>query len=87
MYLSLSRQLCYDLYDVDKQTKGQDMRLRDLEAWLNASDVARMKGVSRQAIHMQLNDGHYRAIKTRLGWLVDPSSVGDQGEDLTARRD
>ena len=63
------------------------MRLNELEKWLSASDVARLKGVSRQAIHMQLNDGHYRSVKTRIGWLVDPKSVGEQGEDLTGRQD
>ncbi len=53
------------------------MRLKDLENWLSAADVARMRGVSRQAIHKQLNEGRYRAVKTRVGWLVDPQSVGD----------
>ncbi len=53
------------------------MRLRDLENWLSASDVARMRGVSRQAIHVQLSEGKYRAVKTRVGWLVDPAE-GDR---------
>lgn len=51
------------------------MRLKDLEHWLSASDVARMRGVSRQAIHQQLNEGRYRAVKTRVGWLVDPKEA------------
>ncbi len=53
------------------------MRLRDLETWLSASDVARMRGVSRQAIHVQLSEGKYRAVKTRIGWLIDPGE-GDR---------
>jgi hypothetical protein len=63
------------------------MRLNELEKWLSASDVARTRGVSRQAIHLQLNDGHYRSVKTRIGWLIDPKSVGNKGEDLTIRQD
>ncbi len=51
------------------------MRLKDLENWLSASDVARMRGVSRQAIHQQLDNGRYRAVKTRIGWLVDPEEA------------
>lgn len=51
------------------------MRLRDLEHWLSASDVARMRGVSRQAIHVQLAEGRYRAVKTRIGWLIDPKEA------------
>jgi hypothetical protein len=59
------------------------MRMRELEHWLSATDIARRRGVSRQAVHKLLADGHYRAVKTRIGWLVDPKSVGDKGEDLT----
>lgn len=51
------------------------MRLKDLEHWLSASDVARMRGVSRQAIHVQLAEGKYRAVKTRIGWLIDPKEA------------
>lgn len=51
------------------------MRLKDLENWLSASDVARMRGVSRQAIHVQLAEGKYRAVKTRIGWLIDPKEA------------
>ncbi len=54
------------------------MRLKELESWLTAADVARIRGVSRQAIHKQLNEGHYRTVKTRLGWLIDPESVEDR---------
>ena len=58
------------------------MRLKDLEGWLTAADVARIRGVSRQRIHQLLNDGKYRAVKTRLGFLIDPESVDQRtGED------
>jgi hypothetical protein len=51
------------------------MRPKDLEKWLSAADVARLRGVSRQAVHKQLENRRYRAVKTRIGWLVDPESV------------
>jgi hypothetical protein len=34
-----------------------------------------MRGVSRQAIHQQLDNGRYRAVKTRVGWLIDPGEA------------
>ena len=66
------------------------MRLKDLEGWLTAADVARIRGVSRQRVHQQLNDGKYRAVRTRLGYLIDPAEVekianSDTGE-TTGRR-
>jgi hypothetical protein len=54
------------------------MRPKDLEKWLSAADVARLRGVSRQAVHKQLENRRYRAVKTRIGWLVDPESVGQE---------
>jgi predicted transcriptional regulator len=52
------------------------MRLKDLETWLTPADIARLLGISRQAVHKQLEEGKYeRAIKTRGGWLVDPEAA------------
>lgn len=51
------------------------MRLKDLETWFTPGDVAMRVGVSRQAIHKRLEEGRYRAVKTRQGWLIDPESV------------
>lgn len=54
------------------------MRLKDLkelESWLTPGDVAKREGISRQAVHKRLDNGKYRAVKTRLGWLVDPESI------------
>ncbi len=64
------------------------MRLRELENWLTAADVARLRGVSRQAVHKQLNDGKYRTVRTKLGFLVDPASVPEAhtGEGMGAPR-
>ncbi len=61
------------------------MRFRELENWLTAGDVAKREGISRQAVHKRLDNGRYQAIKTRAGWLIDPSSVGDAIRD-TGRR-
>jgi len=43
---------------------------------LTPGDVARELGISRQAVHKRLVDGKMRAVKTRLGHLIDPESVG-----------
>ena len=57
------------------------MKLKDLETWLKPTDVARIltaqgKPISHQAIIRRLEEGkHYRAVKTRQGWLIDPESV------------
>jgi hypothetical protein len=58
------------------------MKLKDLESWLTPTDAARLltergNRISRQAIEKRLNDGKYRAVKTRQGWLIDPESVVD----------
>ncbi len=59
------------------------MRLKDLETWLTPGDVARELRVSRQAVHKRLVEGEMRAVKTRLGFLVDPESVGGSGKRYT----
>ncbi len=61
------------------------MRLRELENWLTAGDVAEREGISRQAVHKRLDNGRYRAIKTRAGWLIDPESVPDAIRDRERR--
>jgi hypothetical protein len=63
----------------------QIVRLRELENWLTAGDVAKREGISRQAVHKRLDNGRYRAIKTRAGWLIDPESVPEVIRD-TGRR-
>ncbi len=51
------------------------MKLTDLELWLTPTDAAKVLGVSRQMVEKRLNDGMYRAVKTRQGWLIDPKSL------------
>lgn len=64
-----------------------NIRLRDLERelsdWLTASEVARRRGISRQAVHQQLREGKggYRSLKTPLGYIVDPASVPEDADE------
>lgn len=52
------------------------MRMKDFEHWLSVKDAADRLGISRQAVHKRLEDGKMgRAVKTRIGWLIDPESV------------
>ena len=63
------------------------MKLKDLESWLTPTDAAKVlkkqgRGVSRQAIEKRLNDGRYRAVKTRQGWLIDPKEFLEREKAL-----
>ena len=53
--------------------------LSEFAEWLTPQDVARVLGVSRQAVHERLERGTLvpkgRALKTRSGWLVSPEAV------------
>ena len=56
------------------------MKLKNLESWLTSTGAARLlteggNRISRQAIEKRLNDGKYRAVKTRQGWLIDPNII------------
>jgi predicted DNA-binding protein (UPF0251 family) len=52
------------------------MRLKDFESWLSVKDASDRLGISRQAIHKRLEEGKMgRAVKTKIGWLIDPESV------------
>jgi excisionase family DNA binding protein len=64
--------------------RSQAMRMKDFEKWLTATDAAERIGISRQAIHKWLEDGKLRAVKTRLGWLIDPEAVEEAAQ---ARKD
>ena len=56
---------------------------RELSDWLTASEVARRRGISRQAVHQQLREGKggYRSLKTPLGYIVDPASIPEDVEE------
>ena len=51
------------------------MRLSELEHWLTPVEAARELGVTRQTVNKKLRDGRYRAVKTHLGYLIDPASI------------
>lgn len=51
------------------------MRMKDFEKWLSVKDASDRIGISRQAVHKRLEDGKMRAVKTRIGWLIDPDAV------------
>lgn len=53
------------------------MKLKDMESWLTPTDAAKIlteqgQRITRQGIEKRLNEGRYRAVKTRQGWLIDP---------------
>jgi excisionase family DNA binding protein len=62
------------------------MRLKDFEHWPTVKDASDRLGISRQAIHKRLEEGKMgRAVKTRLGWLIDPESVEQAAKEREQR--
>jgi hypothetical protein len=58
--------------------------LSELEKWLTTSQTASKVGRSRQGVIWMLENRKLRAVKTQLGWLIDPKSVEaarDEKED------
>jgi excisionase family DNA binding protein len=51
--------------------------LKELEKWLTTSETASKLGKTRQGIVWLCENGRLRAVKTRLGWLIDPKAVED----------
>ena len=52
------------------------MKLTELQTWLIPTEVAKKQRISHQAVIRRLEEGkHYRGVKTKQGWLIDPSSV------------
>jgi excisionase family DNA binding protein len=49
--------------------------IRELEKWLTTSQAASKLGRSRQGVTWMVENKKLRAVKTQLGWLVDPKSV------------
>jgi excisionase family DNA binding protein len=52
--------------------------LKELKGWLTTSEAASKLGKSRQGVVWLCENGRIRAVRTRLGWLVDPKAVQDQ---------
>ena len=55
--------------------------LREFETWLTTSDTASRMGKTRQGIVWLCENGRLRAVRTRLGWLVDPKAIEDYERD------
>jgi excisionase family DNA binding protein len=49
--------------------------LKELEKWLTTSETASRLGKTRQGIVWLCENGRLRAVKTSLGWLIDPKAV------------
>jgi hypothetical protein len=51
--------------------------LREFEKWLTTSQSSSKMGKTRQGVLWLIENGHHRAVRTQLGWLVDPRAVED----------
>ena len=49
--------------------------IREFEEWLTTGEVASRLGKSRQGVVWLCENRRLRAVRTRLGWLVDPNDV------------
>ena len=49
--------------------------LGEFEKWLTTSQAASRLGKSRQGVTWMIENRRLRAVKTQLGYLVDPESV------------
>jgi hypothetical protein len=54
--------------------------LKELESWLTTSESARELGKTRQGVVWLCENGRIRAVRTKLGWLVDPKAVESYGK-------
>jgi hypothetical protein len=45
--------------------------------WPSVRDVMRDLDMSQVYVNRLVNQGRLRAVRTRLGWLVDPESVAE----------
>jgi excisionase family DNA binding protein len=49
--------------------------LTEFEKWITTSQAASRLGKSRQGVTWMLEHRKLRAVKTQLGWLIDPEAV------------
>jgi excisionase family DNA binding protein len=49
--------------------------MKEFERWLTASQAASKLGKTRQGITWMAENKRIRAVKTKLGWLIDPEAV------------
>jgi hypothetical protein len=55
-------------------------------AWPSIRDVVRELDLSQVYINRLVRQGRLRAVRTRLGWLVDPASVAALEAERVARK-
>ena len=60
--------------------------LKEFAGWLTTRQAASRMGKSRQGVTWLVENRRLRAVKTQLGWLLDPKSVEEfrrreRGED------
>jgi len=51
------------------------MTAGDVTTWPAVRDVVRETGLSQARISQLVRAGSLHAVRTRLGWLIDPQSV------------
>jgi excisionase family DNA binding protein len=49
--------------------------LQEFEKWLTTGQAASELGKSRQGVTWMVENKRLRAVKTQLGYLIDPDSV------------
>jgi excisionase family DNA binding protein len=54
--------------------------LTEFEKWLTTSQAASRLGKSRQGVTWMVENRKLRAVKTQLGWLIDPGAVASLRE-------
>ena len=61
--------------------RGDRENLYDVEDWLSPSQAGRLLGTSGQWVTELCRRGRLRAVRTALGWLVDPDEIEDLAEE------
>jgi hypothetical protein len=62
------------------------MTTAEIATWPAVRDVVRELGLSQCYINQLIHGGRLDAVRTRLGWLVDPKSVMAFAAEREARK-
>lgn len=62
------------------------LQILDVIEWPATRDVARRLDVSHVYVNRLIHSGQVRAVRTRLGWLLDPESVAAYEAQREKRR-
>jgi excisionase family DNA binding protein len=54
--------------------------LKEFAEWLTTGHAASKLGKSRQGVTWLVENRRLRAVKTQLGWLIDPKAVEEYRE-------